>query len=57
MSSIGAFFSLQNGLLVKANALKRKAIFLIGEQFISGLSEHEARMLEQSSSARSTNAW
>ena len=41
--------------LVKANTLK-KAIVLIGEQFISGLSEHEARKLEQSSSARSANA-
>ena len=51
-----AFFSIQNGLLVKANQLKRKAIFLIGEQFISGLSEHEVRKLEQSSSARSANA-
>ena len=52
-----AFFSIQNGLfLVKANTLKRKAIFLIGVQFISGLSEHEARKLEQSPWARSANA-
>ena len=39
----------------KANTFQRKAIFLIDEQFISGLSDREARKLEQSS-ARSANA-
>ena len=35
--------------------ISKKAIFLIGEQFISGLSDREARKLKESS-ARSANA-
>ena len=34
--------------LVQANTFQRKAIFLIGEQFISGLSDRKAKDLEQS---------
>ena len=48
-------FTIQNGLLVRANPFQRKAIFLIGEQSISGLSDREAKKLEQNS-AQSANA-
>ena len=44
-----------NCLLVKENTFQTKAIFLIGEQCICGLSDGDARKLEQSL-ARSVNA-
>ena len=61
LCSTGASFSIQNGLVVKANTFQKEAIFLIGEQFISGLSDREARKLEESSSwsanARAMPGW
>ena len=61
LCSTRALFSIQNGLFVKANTFQKEAIFLIGEQFISGLSDRKAGKLEESSTwsanALATAGW
>ena len=45
--STGAFFSVQNGLLFKANKFQRRANFPNKEQFLSGRSDRRARKLSE----------